>query len=150
MQKGYRNLRKGRASVNGQIHHVVFRVNPSQPKLESHECETLCRLTINPVITSHGDILCYVVMPDHVHILFQLNDNANLSQWVQRFKGMASRNLQRKPVKCKSIWQAGFYDRALRKEDDVVVVARYLVANPLRAGMVASVGQYPYWNAVWV
>jgi hypothetical protein len=29
-------------------------------------------------------------------------------------------------------------------------VARYIVANPLRAGLVSRVGHYPFWNAVWL
>ena len=48
------------------------------------------------------------------------------------------------------LWQAGFHDRALRAEVDVRAAARYLVANPLRAGLVVSVGDYPYWNAIWL
>ena len=28
--------------------------------------------------------------------------------------------------------------------------ARYVVANPIRAGISRSVGGYPYWNAVWI
>jgi hypothetical protein len=30
------------------------------------------------------------------------------------------------------------------------VAARYLVANPLRPGLVERIGDYPYWNAVWL
>jgi len=29
-------------------------------------------------------------------------------------------------------------------------VARYIVANPIRAGLVDNIGQYPYWDAVWL
>ncbi|PJA25166.1 MAG: IS200/IS605 family transposase, partial [Alphaproteobacteria bacterium CG_4_10_14_0_2_um_filter_63_37] len=28
--------------------------------------------------------------------------------------------------------------------------ARYLVANPLRKGLVEEIGQYPHWDAIWV
>ncbi|PJA25997.1 MAG: IS200/IS605 family transposase, partial [Alphaproteobacteria bacterium CG_4_10_14_0_2_um_filter_63_37] len=27
---------------------------------------------------------------------------------------------------------------------------RYLVANPLRKGLVEEIGQYPHWDAIWV
>jgi len=43
-----------------------------------------------------------------------------------------------------------YHDRALRREYDVVRVARYIIANPLRAGLVDKVGDYPHWDAVWV
>ena len=47
-------------------------------------------------------------------------------------------------------WQDGFHDHALRKEENVIEAARYIVANPLRAGLVSSVADYPHWDAVWV
>jgi len=31
-----------------------------------------------------------------------------------------------------------------------MAVARYVVANPVRAGLADSVLAYPYWNAVWL
>jgi hypothetical protein len=49
-----------------------------------------------------------------------------------------------------NIWQRGFFDRAIRKDDDLLGIARYIVANPLRAGIVDSVGDYPLWDAMWL
>ena len=46
--------------------------------------------------------------------------------------------------------QRGFHDRAIRKQDDLVAVARYIVANPLRAGIVDSIRNYPLWDAKWL
>jgi REP element-mobilizing transposase RayT len=48
------------------------------------------------------------------------------------------------------IWQPGFHDHALRHDDDVAEIARYIVANPLRAGLVARLGDDSHWDAVWV
>jgi putative transposase len=48
------------------------------------------------------------------------------------------------------VWQRGFYDRAIRKEEDLLAVARYIVANPLRAGLVSQLSDYPFWDAVWL
>ncbi len=30
-----------------------------------------------------------------------------------------------------------------------MTAARYIIANPVRAGLVYSVRDYPYWDAVW-
>jgi len=38
----------------------------------------------------------------------------------------------------------------LRNDEDLLDVARYVVANPVRAGLVPRVGDYPFWNAVWL
>ncbi|MCF6281296.1 MAG: hypothetical protein L3J28_03650 [Candidatus Polarisedimenticolaceae bacterium] len=42
------------------------------------------------------------------------------------------------------------HDRAIRKEEDLVAIARYIVANPLRAGLVKSIKDYPHWDCVWL
>ncbi len=48
------------------------------------------------------------------------------------------------------LWQKGFHDHAVRAEEDLASVARYVVANPLRAGLVKRIGDYPLWDAIWL
>ena len=50
----------------------------------------------------------------------------------------------------KRVWAEGFNDRALRLEDDVLFAARYIITNPVRAGLVSRVHDYSYWDAVWL
>ena len=74
----------------------------------------------------------------------QLGDVDSLSQCVQRLKSLSSKALQ------SALWQKGFHDRAVRKEEDLAAIARYIVYNPVRAGLVHKVGAYPHWDAVWI
>lgn len=85
----------------------------------------------------------FVVMPDHLHWLVQL-EHGTLPQLVGRAKSISARQIGQ------PIWHAGFHDRALRNEDDLLSVARYIVANPLRAGLVDHIGDYPHWDAAWL
>ena len=39
---------------------------------------------------------------------------------------------------------------ARRREEDLQDVARYVVRNPIRAGLVRSVHEYSLWDAVWI
>jgi REP element-mobilizing transposase RayT len=87
--------------------------------------------------------LAYVVMPDHLHWLTQLQ-HGSISNLVGRVKSLSARNVGR------AIWQDGFHDHALRREEDLLSTARYIVANPLRAGLVKHLGEYPHWDAVWL
>ena len=48
------------------------------------------------------------------------------------------------------IWQRAFFDHGLRDDEDTAKVARYIVANPLRAGLVTKLGDYPHWDAIWL
>jgi len=101
---------------------------------------------------TQGDVdsLAWVLMPDHLHWLFQLTDGASLAKVMQRFKGCSARAIHVSDPDQGSVWQANYYDRALRTEENVRSVARYIIANPIRAGLVDKVGDYPHWDAVWV
>jgi REP-associated tyrosine transposase len=97
-----------------------------------------------------ADTLAFVVMPDHMHWLLQLGSNQNLSRVVGSMKSGSSRQMRRRRQPGASIWQSGFHDRALRCDEDLAQVARYIIANPLRAGLVERIGDYPLWDAVWL
>lgn len=88
-------------------------------------------------------------MPDHWHGLIEPGDE-DLHRTVGRFKAAVSRAIKRESRRESPVWQRTFHERALRRDDDVKAAARYLVANPLRAGLVNHIGDYPYWNAVWL
>jgi len=36
------------------------------------------------------------------------------------------------------------------KSEDLMKVARYIVANPLRAGLAGHLADYPHWDAIWL
>jgi len=48
------------------------------------------------------------------------------------------------------LWDRGVHDHALRSDESLRAVARYIVLNPVRAGLVRKVGLYPFWDAVWL
>ena len=98
----------------------------------------------------HAITLAYVVMPDHLHWLFQLGTRASMSTVVGNAKSYSARLLIERRVIRSKIWQRGFYDRAIRREEDLVSIARYIVANPLRAGLVEQIGDYAHWDSVWM
>jgi len=93
--------------------------------------------------------LAWVVMPDHFHWLIELQ-RGSLSEVMQKTKSLSTKAVRQVTGGTSILWQRGFHDRALRREDDLVKMARYVVANPLRAGLVEKLGDYPLWDAIWV
>jgi putative transposase len=93
--------------------------------------------------------LAWVVMPDHFHWLIELQEGS-LSGLMQKTKSMSTKAIRQATGQSNFFWQRGFHDRALRREEDLVKMARYVVANPLRAGLVEKLGDYPLWDAIWV
>ena len=98
----------------------------------------------------HVQTLALVVMPDHIHWLFQLTGDRDLSRCVNNMKSFATRKINRRVGRKGRLWQRGYFDRAIRRDEDLADVARYIVANPVRAGLVSSVRDYSHWDAIWL
>ncbi|EGH20668.1 hypothetical protein PSYMO_03873 [Pseudomonas amygdali pv. mori str. 301020] len=88
-------------------------------------------------------------MPDHIHWLLQLN-SYSLSRVVQRVKSKSAITINRASGCSGPFWQSGFHDVSIRTEESLLNFARYIVANPVRAGLVKSVRDYPLWDAIWL
>jgi putative transposase len=87
--------------------------------------------------------LAWVVMPDHVHWLFELRADT-LSRVVQRLKSLAARGIHASCGTRGALWQPGFYDRQVRQREELRTQVRYLLENPMRRGLAEGVGEYPH------
>ena len=99
--------------------------------------------------TSEFAILAYCVMPDHVHLLVEgMTSNADLVKFMKHLKQSSAQVYSQRAKQ--RLWQEGYYDRVLRPADDAKTIARYIVANPVRAGLVRSPAEYPHIGSdVW-
>lgn len=148
---GHRALRKGRASCPGTAYLITSVTRNRQPVFRNFAtacAAARCFHDHNLLRDSH--MLAWVLMPDHVHWLIQLGEEDELSNLVNRLKSASSRMAGKAGVSGGGLWLQGFHDRGIRAEDEVVAAARYIIANPLRAGLVERVGEYSFWNAVWL
>ena len=109
----------------------------------------LCRYALTEAADSQRFIvLAYVFMPDHLHLLVEGTEASNLIQFMTAFKQLTEYRFRR--AGGERLWQKGYYDHVLRKEEDVNVVAAYIFANPVRAAIVEVMGQYPFvGGALW-
>jgi REP element-mobilizing transposase RayT len=92
----------------------------------------------------------WILMPDHLHWLFTLGERANLSTTMNRFKSGSSHAVHGLVGDVPHVWQPGYFDHGVRSDEDLRSIARYIIANPLRAGLCDSVGDYPWWDAEWL
>ena len=93
--------------------------------------------------------LAWVVMPDHFHWLISL-DKGSLADLMRQVKSKSTRVVNAVAGRQGRLWQPGFHDHAVRQEENLESIARYIVANPLRAGLVKTCGDYPLWDAIWL
>jgi putative transposase len=139
-------LRSGRRSLAGQIYLITTSTFNRQTLFADPDVGALvaaeifyadrCARTRN---------IAFVVMPDHVHWLFELPDNQQLSSVIRIFKGRSSRSIRKLAATHQKVWQKGFHDRALRHSDDVDTAANYVISNPVRAGLVEAIADYQLW-----
>ena len=92
--------------------------------------------------------LAWVLMPDHLHWLFQL-ESGSLSTLIQQFKAGTAQSINQTQQRRGSVWQAGFHGHCVRDERSLGKIARYLLENPIRAGLVSDIADYPYWWCAW-
>ncbi|MCP4995597.1 MAG: transposase [Gammaproteobacteria bacterium] len=145
-------LRKGRCSIGGQIYMVTSTTHQRRKLFVDFELgRMLVRCFAHQHHKSSVSILAFTVMPDYFHWLLALSEDRQLSKVVGQVKSYSGRLIRhRLKMSGGMVWQDGFHDHALRREDDIQEVARYIVANPLRAGLVERVGDYPLWDAIWL
>lgn len=148
---GHRALRKGRISIANGVYLVT--VTTLERRKLFADFGAGCAVAgcfEDAHLLGDAKMLAWVLMPDHVHWLLQLGEQDELSVVVSRLKSASARHANRALCRTGAVWAKAFHDHALRGEDDLQDTARYVVANPLRAGLAARLGNYPFWNAVWL
>jgi REP element-mobilizing transposase RayT len=153
LQPGSCALRRGRVSQHGYIYHVTTATYGRQPFFSAI---AVGRCVVRALRAAESELtartLAFVVMPDHLHWLFDLQ-HGSLPTVVGQMKGRAARYTRSAlgiADYAGPIWQHGYIDNALRTEESLVETARYIIGNPLRAGLVTRIGDYPLWDCVWV
>jgi REP element-mobilizing transposase RayT len=140
-----KNLRKGRYSSANQVYLITTVTQHREPIFNDfNAARAMVRLLMNEQLLGRADTLAFVIMPDHLHWLMTLTGQIGLSQVMQSLKTLSAKKIGH------PVWQAGFHDHALRQEEDLLATARYIVTNPLRAGLVQHIGDYPHWDAIWL
>jgi REP element-mobilizing transposase RayT len=143
-------LRKARFSESGRIYLLTAVVHQRQPVFADWRTGRLLINEFREAEERHQVIsMAWVVMPDHFHWLVEL-EHGSLAELMCRVKSRSSRSINLMHRCSERLWQRGYHDRALRKDENVKEAARYIVMNPLRAGLVRRLGDYPLWDAMWL
>jgi len=143
-------LRVGRYSEPGRVYLVTTVTANRSPVFSNWRTARECARTIHQfagdaAIKTH----CWVIMPDHVHWLVTLQEGT-LGGIMRRFKAVTARRINRVVGTQGTVWQRGYHDHAVRHDEDLRSLARYVVGNPVRAGLCERVLDYPFWDAIWL
>lgn len=144
-------LRLGRHSLPEQVYLVTATTYRRRPIFSNLYT---ARLLVNSLIQAEDDghlTMAYVVMPDHFHWLLKLGVDRSLSASVQKIKSITTKAVRalRQDVSCE-VWQKGFHDHAIRDDENLKHAARYIVMNPVRAGLCSTPKDYSHWDCIWL
>lgn len=104
------------------------------------------------VLTDHARVstvtlYAWCVMPDHVHCILSPTDACDVITFVGQFKNLAQRAAWRCGVAGR-FWQVSFWDHFLRQDEQLETLVRYVLENPVRAGLAAEPEQYAFCGAI--
>ena len=150
-RKGHRSLRIGRSSQPGHCYLITTTTHARRPRFTVPGLAHIaCRCFEDRSVLADASMLAWVLMPDHVHWLVQLGANRSLPALVRALKAASTSRIRKQLQVTGPLWERAYHDHALRRDEDLRAAARYIIANPLRARLVKRIGDYPYWNAIWL
>ena len=85
-----------------------------------------------------------VVMPDHCHLLIRPRPSFDLPRVMKGIKGVSARLINQSRGTSGTVWQDESQDRIIRDEKEGLEKARYILENPVRAGLVDKASDYLY------
>ena len=92
------------------------------------------------------DLHNYVIMPNHVHVLFSPHDNKTLPDLIKSWKGISSRLIRAARLSdVNPFWQPDYFDRLIRSPQHFAKVSRYIEDNPTQARIPPN--HYLHWTA---
>jgi len=82
-------------------------------------------------------------MPDHLHLLIEgTSDASDCRRFIKSAKQYSGYYFEKQSSQ--KLWQRYGLERVLRDEDATLVVARYILNNPVRGGLIADPRDYPF------
>jgi putative transposase len=92
--------------------------------------------------------IAWVIMPNHVHVLFVLKDGQALEKVVQNWKRRSAREINLALARSGTFWQKDYFDRLVRDQDHFANCVRYIRRNPAKAKL--REGEYTLYESEMV
>ena len=119
----------------GCLHFITFSCYHRMPLLDTSAAKETFERELERVRIWYGCyIACYVVMPEHVHLLISEPERSKLSVVIQMLKQITSQTLHAKYPP--HFWQARYYDFPVWTESKRIEKLRYIHRNPVKRGLV--------------
>jgi putative transposase len=131
-----------RIEFPGAIYHVTSRGN-AQASIFLDDIDRNTFLSVLGQTMRRFNVIChaYCLMTNHFHLLLETPD-ANLSKAMRQFNSVYTQTFNRRHGRVGHVLQGRFKSIVVDREAYLLELCRYIVLNPVRAGMVKEPGKY--------
>lgn len=92
-------------------------------------------------------LLCWVVMPNHLHLLAETLPGHPLPELVHSWKSYTAKQVNAILGRSGELWAREYFDRYIRDDAHRAAVTAYIENNPVKAGLVARAENWPFGSA---
>jgi len=133
-----------RIEFAGALYHITARGNERRD-IFFEEADRAMFLDILGNVCKRFNWLChaYCQMTNHYHLLIETPEG-NLSKGMRQLNGVYTQYINRSHNRVGHLFQGRFKGIMVEKESYLLELARYIVLNPVRAGMVGNAGEWPW------
>ena len=133
-----------RIEFSGALYHVTSRGDRREPIFEDDE-DRRAFFNVLAEVVDKFNWLChaYCLMTNHYHLVVETPDG-NLSKGMRQLNGMYTQASNRRHKRTGHLFQGRFKGILVDKESYLLELSRYVVLNPVRAGMVKHPGEYEW------
>jgi putative transposase len=126
------------------VYHVLNRGN-ARASIFDDDGDRILFLTIFTQVVKRYNWVChaYCLMDNHYHLLVETPDG-NLSVGMRQLNGNFTQAFNRKHHRDGHLFRGRFKSILVEKENHLLELCRYIVLNPVRAGMVKTPEEYQW------
>jgi putative transposase len=134
-----------RLTVPGYPHHIIQRGNNRQAIFGgTPDYQLLLELIGEHARKQHVAVHAYVLMSNHFHILATPETEEGIPQMMQAVGRRYVRNYNLRHARTGTLWEGRYKSTLIQAERHLLACMVYMDLNPVRAGMVADPGGYPW------
>ncbi len=134
-----------RRAIAAHPHHVIQRGHNRQPVFVDDDDRRQYLAWLRDACTEHGlAVHAYVLMDNHVHLLATPERDDALSKAMQAVGRRYVRWFNRRHGRSGTLWEGRFRSSLVEAERWLLACQRYIESNPVRAGLVPSVADWPW------
>ncbi|NWF89088.1 MAG: transposase [Ignavibacteriaceae bacterium] len=105
--------------------------------LKKTDCSAVIKQCLHYPDGKEYKLICFTIMPNHFHFVIELlKNNKGISKIMQSIKGISALRINKLLNKTGKFWQDESYDRLIRDDIEFYFVVRYILLNPVKAGLI--------------